>query len=203
MRKSMLISAPLAVLAFSLLAGCSSSPTVRLYLLEPITGSVGARASQPLTITVESVRLAEHLNRNEILTRDAPYRVSAAEYDRWAEPLDYNIAAVLAENLALLVPTDSVHTYPGDAAYQADYSVRVHILRFGTQSNNEVVLWADWMIEDSSGSSVKQRRSRYSERRRDSEMVSMVEALSRNVEQLSRDIANAINEVNLASNTQN
>ncbi len=203
MRKSMLISGPLVVLAFSLIAGCSSSPPVRLYLLEPITGSADARTSQPLTVTVESVRLAEHLNRNEILTRDAPYRVSAAEYDRWAEPLDYNIATVLAENLALLVPTDSVHTYSGETADQADYSVRVHILRFGTQSNNEVVLWADWMIEDSSGSSVKQRRSRYSERRRDSEMVSMVEALSRNVEQLSRDIANAINEVNLASNTQN
>lgn len=197
MRKSMLISGPLVVLAFSLIAGCSSSPPVRLYLLEPIVVSADARASKALTIIVEPVRLAEHLNRNEILTRDVPYRVSAAEYDRWAEPIDYNIAAVLAENLALLVPSDSVHTYSGGTADQADYSVRVHILRFGTQPNNEVVLRADWMIEDSSGSKVKHLRSRYSEQRRDSEMISMVEALSRNVEQLSRDIANAINEAHL------
>lgn len=197
MRKSMLISGPLVVLAFSLIAGCSSSPPVRLYLLEPIAVSADARTSKALTIIVEPVRLAEHLNRNEILTRDVLYRVSAAEYDRWAEPIDYNIASVLAENLALLVPTDSVHTYSGETADQADYSVRVHILRFGTQPNNEVVLRADWTIEDSSGNRVKHLRSRYSERRRDSEMISMVEALSRNVEQLSRDIANAINEVHL------
>ena len=194
MRKSMLTSGLLAVLAFSPIMGCSSSPLVRLYLLEPITESADATAAKSLTIAVRYVHLAEHLNRNEILTRDAPYRVSAAEYDRWAEPLDDNIAAVLAENLSLLVPTDSVHTHPGDAAYQADYVVRVHVLKFGTQPGNEVVLWADWVIEDSSGSRVKHLKSRYSEYRRDSEMVSIVEALSRNVEQLSRDIADAINE---------
>jgi len=129
------------------------------------------------------------------LTREEPYRVRAAEFDRWAEPIDYNIAAVLAENLSLLIPTDRVHTYPMETVYQADYSVRVHVLMFGTQPNDEVVLKVDWMIENSSGTRVKQLRSRYSERRRDSEIVSMVAAMSRNVAQLSSDIADAINEV--------
>ncbi len=193
MKKSTLISGALGVLTLTLLSGCSSSPPVHLYLLEPIAVSERAGETKALTIAVGPVELAEHLNRDEILTRDEPYRVNAAEFDRWAEPLDHNIAAVLAENLSLLLAAN-VHTYPRETGYQADYSVRVHILRFGTQPNNEVVLSADWMIRNSSGNSIKHLRSRYSERRQDSEMVSMVRALSRNVEQLSRDIARAINE---------
>lgn len=195
MKRLILILGPQGVLIISLLASCSSSPPVRLYLIEPITLSERAMVAKPLTIAVRPVQLAEHLNRDEILTREEPYRVRAAEFDRWAEPIDYNIAAVLAENLSLLIPTDRVHTYPMDTVYQADYSVRVHVLMFGTQPNDEIVLKVDWMIENSSGIRVKQHRSRYTERRRDSEIVSMVEAMSRNVAQLSNDIADAINEV--------
>jgi uncharacterized lipoprotein YmbA len=194
MKKCIFVSGPLVVLAISLLVGCSSSPPVRLYMIEPITAAESKREAQPLTIAIGPVQLAEHLNRSEILTRAEPYKVSVAEYDRWAEPIDSNIAAVLAENLSILVPAASVHTYPRDKAYDADYTICVHILRFGTHSDNEVVLKVDWTIEDSAGRKIKHHRSRYAEPRRDSEMVSMVEALSRNVEQLSRDIADAVHE---------
>jgi hypothetical protein len=187
----------LRILVIGLLSGCSTSPPVRLYLIEATALAEPAREAQALIIAVRPVQLAEHLNRREILTRSEPFRVSAAQFDRWAEPIDRNIAAVLAENLVLLVPTNSVHTYPRDTVYQADYSVRIHILSYGAQPDNEVVLKVVWTVEDSTGRRVRHVRSQYSAPRRDAEVVSLVEALSRNVEQLSRDIANAINEANL------
>ena len=182
----------LSILAFSVLTGCSTSPPTRLYLIEPIRVSERPKESKPLRIGIGPIQLAEHLNRKEILTQDKRYRINAAEFDRWAEPLDDNITAALAENLSLLIPTESVLAYKWDLGYPVDYRVRVNILSFGSEPSGEIVLSAFWVIQDAGGSSVKLRKSRYSERRNGDDMVSIVAAMSRTIEQLSRDIASAL-----------
>lgn len=174
------------------LTGCSTSPPTRLYLIEPMAAIPSANVDTELTITVGPITLPEHLNRKEILTHDQPYRVSTAEFDRWAEPLDHNITAALAENLSMLVPTDHVIAYPWDAARRVDYTVRVRVIAFGTDPSGEVVLSASWMIHDTVGAPVTLSKARYSESRRGNDVVATVAAMSRAIEQLSRDIANAL-----------
>ena len=186
-------------LLFGILSGCESSPSPRLYMIEPMTMMGSANSVAGLTIAVGPITLPEHLNRKEILTHDEPYRVSTATFDRWAEPLDQDITAALAENLSILVPTDRVITYPFDNALQVDYTVNVRVFSFGAGPNGEVELKSSWVIYDTANAPATCSKARYSEQRRGSEVVDTVAAMSRAIEQLSRDIADAINKASTKS----
>lgn len=180
-------------LLIGVLGGCGTSPPSRLYVIEPMTMTADANVARGPTISVGPITMPEHLNRREILTHDELYRVNAAEFDRWAEPLDEGITAALAENLSILVPTDHVITYPLDDAHQVDYTVQVRVISFGAQPSGQVVLKASWVIRDTAKASVTHSRAQFSEQRLGNAMVDTVAAMSRAIEQLSRDIADAIN----------
>lgn len=182
------------MLLFGLLGGCGTSPPSRLYVIEPMTMTGSTNAAASLTIAIGPITLPEYLNRREILTHDEPYRVNAAEFDRWAEPLDQGITAALAENLSILIPTDHVVTYPSDSAQQVDYAVQVRIISFGAEPNGDIALQAFWVIRGSADGPAIRGKARYSEQRRGNDVVDIVAAMSRALEQLSRDIADAINE---------
>ena len=99
-----------------------------------------SKSSSELTIAIARVILPEYLKRDEILTREQRFRVNAASFDRWAEPLDYNIGDVLAENLSLLIRSDRVVAYPWDTTLKADYTVRLRVITFNTSSTGEIEL---------------------------------------------------------------
>lgn len=182
------------VLLLAALAGCGTSPSSRLYMLEPMSVTTTISAGGP-TIAIRPIGLPEHLNRKEIVTRNELYRVHAAEFDRWAEPLDDSIAAVLAENLSILVPSENVITYPWDNARDVDFTISVRVLSFAVAADGEVALGATWMISGDGEKPLRRDKTRYSERRYGDEVVATVAAMSRALEQLSRDIAAALSVV--------
>jgi len=191
----------IATLLLCVLSACSTSPKPRLYVIEPMATSVsdGARANEGLSITVGPVTLPEHLSRKGIVTHDQRYRVISAEFDRWAEPLDENIARVLSENLFGLIPGVQVVANSRGVPQRVDYTVPVRITNFGSNPDGQVVLDATWAINDAAGAPVQRMRTMYSSPRRGDDVVSLVAAMSEAVEQLSRDIANAIAAVAEAS----
>lgn len=182
----------IGLLLIGVLGACSTSPPTHLYLIEPMTTSGSAATGTQLTVIVGPIELPEYLNRKEILTRDAPYRIHAAEFDRWAEPLDDTITAVLVENLSILIPTDRAIAYPSVSTHDADYTVRARITTFGTEPGGGVVLGASWTIHDATGATVKLRKTRYLEPRQGDDTLAVVAAMSRAVGQFSRDIALAL-----------
>jgi uncharacterized lipoprotein YmbA len=182
----------LGALLATTLIGCSNSPPARLYMIEPIVNANLAVQGDGLTLAVGPISMPGHLNRKEILTHDQRYRVDTAEFDRWAEPLEDNIAAVLAENLSVLVPTDRVAVYPWNDAVAVDYTVRVRIHQFGSQPAGDVVLLASWSIYNGGTTLITHKKGRYIESRGDAELVSIVAAMSQAMEQMSRDIADSL-----------
>lgn len=192
----------LGTLLLGLLSGCGTSPSSRLYMLEPMTVTGTAIPAGGPSIAIRPIGLPEHLKRKEIVTHDAPYRVSAAEFDRWAEPLDNSIAAVLAENLSTLLASGNVITYPWDNARAVDFTVSVRVLSFAAEANGEVVLSATWMISGAANTPLITDKTRYSEQRHGSEVVATVAAMSRAIEQLSRDIAAALTDALAAASGQ-
>lgn len=174
-----------------LLASCSSTPPSRLYLLEPMVTEQSESMSE-LTVAVARVVLPEYLKRDEILTREQRFRVTVADFDRWAEPLDFNIGSVVAENLSLLIPTDRVLAYPWDTIIKADYNVRLRILDFSISPGGGVELNAAWIIFDGSNVSLKVGKTGYRVAPIDGNIIATVEAMSRALEQLSQDIATSI-----------
>ena len=174
------------------LSACSTSPPSRLYIIEPMAGSTHGQVSESLTVTVGPIVLPGHLDHKGIVTHDQRYRVNSAEFDRWAEPLDDNIARVMCENLSLLIPSDQVVAYPLHTALDVDYSVRIRIIEFGSDPDGQVVLNAAWIIHDAADTPVKLAKTRFSTPRRSDDVVALVEAMSLAIEQLSRDIASGV-----------
>lgn len=179
-------------LLLSTLSACSTSPLPQLYIIEPMVVSAGTQVIDDLTITVGPITLPGHLDQKEIVTHDERYRVESAEFDRWAEPLDHNIARTISQNLSLLISSDQVIAYPPRTAHEVDYSVRVRIIEFGSNPDGQVVLNAAWMIHDSADVLVKFAKTRFSTPRRGEAVIDIVEAMSLAIEQLSRDIAHGI-----------
>lgn len=191
MGKLTLVASLFSLLALGL-SGCGTSPSPRLYLIEPTAVSTQNHADREITVGVGPIELAEYLNRKEILTHDSLYRVNSAEFDRWAEPLEHNITEALCENLSRLIPTQGVLAYPWDGLSTVDYAVSIRISAFGPNPSGEIGLKALWVIHDASGNLVDLRKSSYSEPRSGDDVVSVVSVMSRMLELLSRDIAKSI-----------
>lgn len=181
----------IAVLA-SMLSACSTSPTPRLYIIEPVSAAAGVQADQRWSIAVAAVMIPPYLDRKEIVTHDQRYQIKSAEFDRWAEPLDQNIANTLAENLSVFVPTDQVVAYPWYPAQKFDYTVRVRVIKFGASPGGIVELSASWLLLDSNNEPFKLMKTNYEIERQGDDVLSLVAAMSDAIEQLSRDIANVL-----------
>ncbi len=182
-----------------MLTACGTSPSTRMYILEPVAVQSADRGRALLSITVNEVTLPKHLARKEILSRDRHFMVSTAEFDRWAEPLGENITSVLAENLSVLLGSDRVVAYPWSSGEGVDFTVNVQVLAFSPDPSGDVVLNALWRIADSAGDTVALKKSHYSEASATNDIIATVSAMSRTVGALSQDIASMLR--TLSTNT--
>ncbi|HJV35585.1 PqiC family protein [Geomonas sp.] len=178
------------------LAGCASSPSARFYTLTPLSAQQAKQASpqaKPVSISIAPVELPDYLERPQIVTRDGQNEIDLAEYDRWAGSLSDNISAVLAENLVQLLNSDRVYVYPRLRTEKADYLVSMRILRLDCMPGNQVLLKAQWSVAaGADGKDVATRISTVSERLTDKGYPTMVAAVGRTLEQVSREIAREI-----------
>ena len=131
----------LALVLFS--AACRATPPSRFYLLTPIPGEVPAEAPR-LAVRLSTVELPRYLSGPEIVTRDG-HRLAHAEYDRWAEPLEDNVARVLTKNLAVLMPAARISRHPWEWPGDVDFHVTVSVQRFDVEAGG-AVLDARWTV---------------------------------------------------------
>ncbi len=72
--------------------------------------------------------------------------MNLAEFDRWAGSLRENIAAVMAENLSILLSSDRIFVYPQVRGEKTDYLMALRILRLDCIPGDSVLLKAQWTI---------------------------------------------------------
>jgi uncharacterized lipoprotein YmbA len=191
------LTTPLAALA--LWTGClnlggGSHPTTFYLLSSLASGPPSADAARPaVSVGVGPLSLPAHLNRPQIVTRADGNRLELAEFDNWGEPLRANLGRVLAENLAALLGTDRVWTYPWPRSAAIDYRIRVDVERFAAGPDPNVHLRCRWTLADPAGRPLQTRLSQI-----DVPVASLtdypaiVEAMSRGVEALAREMAVAV-----------
>jgi uncharacterized lipoprotein YmbA len=185
-----------AVGASLTVGGCASEPS-RFYLLSAMPGT-GSAASAPSgqhgpTIGVGPVTLPRYVDRPQIAARTGPYEITLAEFDRWAEGLDANFSRVLAENLALLLPSARVVMSPWPRATPIDYQIMVDVTQFLGQVGGECLLIADWTIVKGEGEDVlASGRSRFSASAAGKDYAAIVAAMSQTVASLSQELASTI-----------
>ncbi|MGF1528818.1 MAG: membrane integrity-associated transporter subunit PqiC [Candidatus Competibacterales bacterium] len=141
----------LALWVLAALGGCATTgPDVQYYVLAPLPSGSNSKGLDRV-VGVGPVDLPQYLNRPQIVTRAGENQLTLAEFHRWAEPLEVNVAAVLAQNLTALLDGTTVAAFPWPAETTPDYRIRVTISRFEGDSDGNVSLVARWQLVDLQG----------------------------------------------------
>jgi uncharacterized lipoprotein YmbA len=204
MTRHLLLRSTALSLAFLLvfLGGClASSPPSRFYLLSPLSSPEslpGTRSESALG--VGPVALPEYLNRTQIVTRAGEHQLQLAEFDRWAEPLARSFTRVLVMNLSTLLATDRIALHPWNRSTPIDYQVIVDVARFDAGEDGTASLLARWSIVDGAAREILHvRKSTFSEPVDSEGYQATVASMSRLVEALSLEIAEAIRDLSVSA----
>lgn len=207
---------PLSALALSAFilgllvpAGCSNTPPTRFYVLSSVNDQPAPVPGKGIAIGVGPVTLPQYLNRPQIVTRIGGNQMEVAEFDQWGGDLNDNVTRTLAANLSTLLKTDRVSLYPWKDEAPIDEQVTIDMVNFEQDADGTSLLTAYWSIVDPrKGEVTLMRRSTYrnggatvqsasgsagmSQQGGSRPYDAVVAAMSRNLESLSRDIADAI-----------
>jgi uncharacterized lipoprotein YmbA len=167
-------------------------------MLSPLSpspaGTTAASTDGHIRIGLETVVVAEYLNRSEIVVNLDNTVYQLAEFNQWAEPLSDNLTRVLEENLTNLLRDDLIDVFlASDSSIPLDYRLEVDVLRLDGNLGDQVTLVAQWALLGSEEDDLKlMRRSEYQEPAADNTYKGLVLAKSRTIEKLSRDMAAAV-----------
>ena len=124
-------------------AGCASSPS-RFYTLNSTATGDGTPAAS-YAVAVGPVSIPALVDRPQFMVQVATNRVQIDEFNRWAEPLNDNIARAVAGDLAVLLGTTQVATAPL-ANFNPAYRVSIDIQRFESVRGKSVLIEAVWVV---------------------------------------------------------
>lgn len=174
----------------------------RLFTLSPLPepeAEQAAATSSPrpprLAIGVGPVHLPGYLDQDQMVTRITQHRITLSENDRWAEPLEDNMAHAVAQNLSMLLQADgiTVHTWPGQQ--RPTYQVEVDVLSFETDTAGTAHLAARWFLHEvKSRQTIAEREIRLTASGAGISTEQSVASLSKALGEFSVGIANAVRE---------
>jgi uncharacterized lipoprotein YmbA len=195
---------PIAMLTIALTAGCSvlsPRPDPTKYFVLTAIDSSGATqpassAASNLKIGLGPVKLPDYLHHTEVVTRVAPNRLDLSLDDQWAEPLDDNFRRVLAHNLEILIGTSQIEPFPWYAENLFDYKIEVTVERFERDASGGTQLAASWIIRDGHNDKVLMTREANFAEIASGGIEGSAGALSADLGDLSKQIADAVIELN-------
>ncbi|MFA7405386.1 MAG: PqiC family protein [Pelobacteraceae bacterium] len=184
---------PLIMLLAITIGGCSRSPRVSFYTLEPAAQveDVAAISVVP-EIAVGPVTLPEVVDRPQFVVRVAANRVDILETHRWAEPLKSEIPRLIAESLGRLLGSNSVSSYLQHSGSNPEYRVFVDIQRFESMPGQAVTVEAVWSLRRAGGGVLKTGHSLVREPVSAEGYDPLVAAYGRALLAVSRDLAKVI-----------
>jgi uncharacterized lipoprotein YmbA len=187
MMRRLAVLAMVGWLALSL-AGCSSPPS-RFYTLSA-TAAASSAASK-LSVAVGPVSIPAAVDRPQIVVSSSANQVSLDDFNRWASPLQDNLARVVAENLVALLGTSKVTLFPQGLNTDVDYRVTIEVRNFESMPGKSAALDAVWTVRRMKDG--KTETGRTSVREPASEgFDELAAAHSRAVARMSQDIAEAV-----------
>jgi uncharacterized lipoprotein YmbA len=183
-----------------LFAGClGRSPTTEYYSLRALSADAGDAAPAPadgVALGLGPAELPRYLDRPQIARRSGESGIVYDDFRRWAGRLDAELLRVLAANLSVLLPTDRVAVYPGDAPFPLEYRVLLDVERFEAGPDDVVTLRARWVILSAGdGETLAVGRTDVGQPARSESVQDLVAAHSAAADTLSRAIAARLREL--------
>jgi uncharacterized protein len=172
-----------------LAAGCAT-PASRFYTLSTTPAPAGTPVAY--SVAVGPVTIPSVIDRPQIVVSTSPNQVQLDEFNRWASPLQSNIARVVADNLASILGTARVSLFPQTMSASADYRVAIQVQRFDTAPGDAASLEALWTVTRAKDGAAQTGRTSVREASPSGGYDGVAAAHSRALARLSRDIADAI-----------
>lgn len=178
---------------FLMLVGCGTTPNPRFYAL---TGAAPpAASSSELSVAVGPVTIPAAVDRPQIVVNVGPNRVRLEEFDRWAAPLQNDIARAVVANLVAALGTPRVMLAWAPVTAGVDYRAIIEIQRFESVLGEAATLDAVWAVSRTKDGKSQTGRTTAREPTSDGSFDALAAAHSRAVGRLSQDLANALREL--------
>ena len=188
MRRLAVLATPCALVIVA--AACASTPASRFYTLRAAT--TPAATPSDLSVAVGPVSVPAVVDRPQIVVSTGPNEVRLDEFNRWASPLQNNIARVVAENLIAMLGTPRVTLFPQTLSADADYRAIIEVQGFESAPGEAATLDAVWTVSRAKDGKSRTGRTTVREPTPEKGYDALAAAHSRAVARLSRDIADAV-----------
>ena len=180
---------PVCILV-ALAAGCAASPASRFYTLSAASGP--AATSSNLWIAVGPVSVPAVVDQPQIVVNVGPNQVRLEEFNRWAAPLQNDIARVVADNLVLMLGTPRVTLSTQTSSADADYRAAIDVQSFQSAPGEAAIVDAVWTVRRTKDGKAETGRTTVRETVQEKGYDALAAAHSRAVARLSQDIAAAV-----------
>ena len=170
-------------------AGCAT-PASRFYTLNATPAPAGPSADY--SVAVGPVTIPAVIDRPQFVVRESPNQVRLDEFNRWASPIQSNIARVVADNLAAMLGTARVSLFPQTMSATADYRVAINVQTFDSAPGDAATLDAFWTVSRAKDGKSQTGRTAVREAAPQGGFDGIAAAHSRALARMSRDVADAI-----------
>lgn len=177
------------VLAFGSV-GCSIAPPATFYQLQQST-TVTASRDNNITVLLGPLRVADYLQRENVLQREADGSLSLSQQARWAGSLQDDIGQLLLRQVSAQLGSSRIALYPDRVGIDAQAQVVLSISRLDSGVQQPAVLEAQWRLLDAKGSLRNSRVLRFEEAH-NGEVADQVRAQSQLLGQLSKQLVEAL-----------
>ena len=185
------LTALASVCALAALAtGCASTPPSRFYTLSATNGPAATPAK--LSVAVGPVSVPAVVDRPQIVVDIGPNQVRLEEFNRWAAPLQNNIARVVADNLVLMLGTPRVTLAAQSLSADTDYRVAIEVQSFQSAPGEAAIVDAVWTVRRTKDGKTELGRTTVRETVQEKGYDALAAAHSRALARLSQDIAAAV-----------
>ena len=177
------------VLAFGSV-GCSIAPPATFYQLQQSTTEAASRDNN-ITVLLGPLRVADYLQRENVLQREADGSLSLSQQARWAGSLQDDIVQLLLRQVSAQLGSSRIAVYPDRVGIEAQAQVVLSISRLDSGVQQPAVLEAQWRLLDAKGSLRNSRVLRFEEAH-NGEVADQVRAQSQLLGQLSKQLVAAL-----------
>src|SRR5438093_5775981 len=186
--------APVLLLGLAAAAGsgCRASAPARFYTLDAIATADSGAPAGTYAVAVGPVSIPPLVDRPQFVVQVAPNRIALDEFNRWASPLDDNIARAVAGNLAILLGTPRVAAGPLVPNLGPAYRVAIDVQRFESVPGAPVLVDAVRAGREPAGRDARSGRTIARETVAGAGFDALAAAHSRALAKVSADIAAAI-----------
>ena len=132
------------------------------------------------------------VDRPQIVVNVGPNQVRLEEFNRWAAPLQNNIARVVADNLVLMLGTPRVILSEQLLSADADYRAAIEVQSFQSAPGEAAMLDAVWSVRRAKDGKAETGRTTVRETVQEKGYDALAAAHSRALARLSQDIAAAV-----------